>query len=201
VFALQARAILGGKSSSTAVIIAGLAAALGAALGFVLAQMLKDRVAPPRLIVGAMVVAGVGFVALGGIQTTFGLSVVAFVAALSYFVGKISADTIMQQSLPDEYRGRGFSFFDVAYNLAWILPALVLFATWSTGRARLLMIAAGALFLLLGLATSMWYRRLGPEAFERPSGEASKARANGEGDVTVVDAGEPESTEPAGHPS
>jgi hypothetical protein len=201
VFALQARAILGGKSSSTAVIIAGLAAALGAALGFVLAQMLKDRVAPPRLIVGAMLVAGVGFVALGGIQTTFGLSVVAFVAALSYFVGKISADTIMQQSLPDEYRGRGFSFFDVAYNLAWILPALVLFATWTTGRARLLMIAAGALFLLLGLATSMWYRRLGPEAFERPSGEAPKARANGEGDVTVVDAGEPESTEPAGHPS
>ncbi len=201
VFALQARAILGGKSSSTAVIIAGLAAALGAALGFVLAQMLKDRVAPPRLIVGAMLVAGIGFVALGGIRTTFGLSVVAFVAALSYFVGKISADTIMQQSLPDEYRGRGFSFFDVAYNLAWILPALVLFATWTTGRARLLMIAAGALFLLLGLVTSMWYRRLGPEAFDHPSEEASRTLVNGEGEVTIVDAREPESTEPAGRPS
>ena len=45
VFALQARDILGGgDSSNTAVIIAGLAAAAGAGLGFVAAQVLKDRV-------------------------------------------------------------------------------------------------------------------------------------------------------------
>jgi MFS family permease len=210
VFALQARDILGGKSSNTAVIIAGLAAAAGAALGFVLAQMLKDRVAPPRLIVGAMIVAGAGFVALGGVRSTLGLSVVAFVAALSYFVGKISADTIMQQSLPDQYRGRGFSFFDVAYNLAWIVPALVLFAAWSTGNARVLMIGAGATFLAGGLLTHMWYRRLGRDAFVKPGSDDDAGQAEGaaqplpsaaEPERVPRDADEPDPHEPAGRPS
>src|SRR5207302_5814385 len=161
VFALQARQILGGSSDNRAVIIAGLAAAVGAALGFVVAQALKDRAPPARLIVAAMVVAGTGFVAVGGIRSTIGLSVVAFVAALSYFLGKISADTIMQQSLPDRLRGRGFSFFDVAYNLAWIVPAFVLFAVWSSGRARVAMLVAGALFLASAALVATWATRLG----------------------------------------
>ncbi|MFL5797413.1 MAG: MFS transporter [Actinomycetota bacterium] len=195
VFALQAREILGGKSSNSAVIIAGLAAAVGAAMGFVAAQMLKDRVAPPRLIVGAMVTAGVGFVALGGVRSTLGLSVVAFVAALGYFVGKISADTIMQQSLPDQYRGRGFSFFDVAYNLAWIAPALVLFALWSKGGARALMIGAGVLFLAGGALTAAWARRLGRDAFAPPGDPGTEASPEPE-----PGAGEPEAPERATTP-
>ncbi|HEX9374688.1 MAG TPA: MFS transporter [Actinomycetota bacterium] len=165
VFALQARDILGGKgnSSNAAVIVAGLAAAAGASLGFVLAQMLKDRTPPARLIVAAMGTAGVGFVLVGGVRSTLGLSVTAFVAALAYFIGKISADTIMQQTLPDQYRGRGFSFFDVAFNLAWIVPALILFATWSPGRARLLMRVAGAVFLGAALLVAAWAKRLGDQ--------------------------------------
>jgi Major Facilitator Superfamily len=197
VFALQARDILGGKSSNTAVIVAGLAAAVGAGLGFVAAQLLKDRVPPPRLIVAAMVTAGVGFVALGGVRSTIGLSVVAFVAALGYFVGKISADTIMQQSLPDQYRGRGFSFFDVAYNLAWIAPALVLFALWTAGRARALMIGAGAMFLLGAALTAAWARRIGRDAFIPTPREPVRSTEP----ETGSEAGEPEAPERAGTPS
>jgi sugar phosphate permease len=197
VFALQARDILGGKSSNTALIIAGLAAAVGAGLGFVAAQVLKDRVPPPRLIVGAMVTAGVGFVTLGGVRSTIGLSVVAFVAALGYFVGKVSADTIMQQSLPDQYRGRGFSFFDVAYNLAWIAPALVLFAIWTAGRARALMIGAGVLFLLGAAVTAAWAKRLGRDAF-LPGPQEPGHRVEPQ---PAPDAGEPEAPERAGTPS
>ena len=169
VFALEVRQILGGGSSKQALLIAAAAGALGAALGFVSAQLLKDRVPPARLIVGSMVVAGLGTVAFGGVTRLVGLSVVAFVAALAYFMGKISADTIMQQSLPDQYRGRGFSLFDVAYNLAWIVPALVLFALWSSGRAKMLVIGAGVLFLAAAFGVAWWARRIGPDlrALER----------------------------------
>ena len=31
---------------------------------------------------------------------------------------KISVDTMVQESIPDGYRGRVFSVYDVAYNLA-----------------------------------------------------------------------------------
>ena len=35
----------------------------------------------------------------------------------SFFLGKISADTITQQSMPDDFRGRAFALFDIAYNV------------------------------------------------------------------------------------
>jgi hypothetical protein len=163
VFALEIREILGGHSNKKAILIAAAAGALGAGIGFVAAQLLKDRTPPARLIVGSMAVAGAGAVAFGGVTRLIGLSVVAFVAALAYFLGKVSADTIMQQSLPDQYRGRGFSLFDVAYNLAWIVPALVLFALWSGGRARILVIGTGVLFLVAAVLVAAWARRLGSE--------------------------------------
>ncbi|MDP9342845.1 MAG: MFS transporter [Actinomycetota bacterium] len=172
IFALEVRQILGAGSNKTAVLIAGLAAAGGAALGFVAAQSLKDRVPPARLIVGAFVVAGTGTIAFGGVTKILGLSVVAFVAALGYFLGKISADTIMQQALADQYRGRGFSFFDIAYNLAWILPALVLYALWAPGRVRLLQIGAGLVFLASGAVVAVWSRRIASDL--EPPGESRR---------------------------
>jgi hypothetical protein len=174
IFALEIRQILGVGSNKTAVLIAGMAAAAGAALGFVAAQALKDRVPPASLIVGAFVVAGAGTVAFGGVTRILGLSVVAFVAALGYFLGKISADTIMQQALSDQYRGRGFSFFDIAYNLAWILPALVLYALWSPGHVRLLQIGAGVLFLASGATVAAWSKRIASDLEPPPQREKAE---------------------------
>jgi hypothetical protein len=53
VFALEVRQILGGASSKQALLIAAAAGAFGAGIGFVAAQVLKDRVQPQRLIIGS----------------------------------------------------------------------------------------------------------------------------------------------------
>jgi hypothetical protein len=160
VFALEARTLLGGKSDKLALLIPALAGALGAGLGFVAAQSLKDRVQPPKLLAGSMVMMGGGVMVFGGIVSVLGLSAIAFVAALAYFVGKISADTLTQRALPDDFRGRAFSLFDVAYNLAWIIPALVLFALWSGGRVRVLLIGSGLLFLACAAVVVVWGRKI-----------------------------------------
>jgi hypothetical protein len=160
VFALEVRSILGHHASKKGIIIAGLAAAVGAALGFVVAERLRDRLRPDRLLVAAMLIAGAGVVVFGGIVSALGLAVVAFVASLGYFLGKISADTITQQSLADAYRGRGFSFFDVAYNLAWISSAVVLWILWTHVSARLLQVGAGVVFLVAAAGIAAWARRL-----------------------------------------
>ena len=39
------------------------------------------------------------------------------VGFFAFFLGKISADTIVQQAMPDDFRGRAFALFDIAYNL------------------------------------------------------------------------------------
>jgi MFS family permease len=174
VFALEARNILGGSADKTAVYVAGATAALGASIGFVVAQRMKNRVPPERLLVFAMVVAGLGVIAFGGVTTMLGFSALAFVAAFGFFVGKISADTIMQRALPDNFRGRGFSLFDVAYNLGWILPALILVAVWSPDRVRLILIASGVVFLAIAALVASWARRISgvlhvPEAEDVPT--------------------------------
>src|SRR5207237_4832187 len=128
--------------------------------GCVFAERRRGRVRPARLLVAAMAVAGAGVVLFGGIVSTLGLAMVAFVASLGYFLGKISADTIVQQSLADRYRGRGFSFFDVAYNLAWITSAVVLWALWTHVSPRVLQIGAGVVFLAAAAGVPAWARRL-----------------------------------------
>jgi MFS family permease len=157
VFALEARHLLSGSDSDkTVVAIAGACGAIGAAFGMVLAQKLKDRVPPYRLLVSAMTALGIGVILFGGVQTIAGYSAITFVGALGFFLGKIAADTIMQQALPDDFRGRGFSLFDIAYNLGWIVPALVLSLVWNDDRVRLILIGSGIVFLLVTAAVYRW---------------------------------------------
>ncbi|MGQ0668841.1 MAG: MFS transporter, partial [Actinomycetota bacterium] len=156
VFALEARFLLTGKDADqTVVAIAGGAGAAGAAIGMVVAQKLKDRVPPVRLLLASMLAIAVGVIAFGGVPTLLGFSSILFIGGFGFFLGKISTDTIVQQAMPDDFRGRAFSLFDIAYNLGWILPALVLALVWDEDRVRAILIASGVVFL--GVTALIWH--------------------------------------------
>jgi MFS family permease len=161
VFALLARDLLGGADSDkTVVAIAGAFGAIGAAIGMVLAQKLKDRVAPYRLLVAALTAVGVGVIPSAA-SSIVGFSAITFVGALGFFIGKISADTIMQQALPDDFRGRGFSLFDIAYNLGWIVPAFILFLFWGDGdHVRVILMGSGVATLVVAFLLWRWAGRI-----------------------------------------
>jgi hypothetical protein len=148
-----------GKESTVA-LIAGGVGALGAGLGFVLAYVLRDRVSPTTIVSGALIFGGAGMLAFGGIISTVGISLMAFSVGLSFFLGKVGVDTLMQQSLSDSFRGRGFSFQDLVYNLSWILPALILFLFLSGSTARILLVIAGGVFLAIAVLIALWARRV-----------------------------------------
>jgi sugar phosphate permease len=91
-----------------------------------------------------------------------GFAVMLFLGFFAFFVGKISADTIVQQAMPDGFRGRAFALFDIAYNLGFIVPALILTFVWvedDPARTRLVLIASGAVFLVLTALIGAWARR------------------------------------------
>jgi hypothetical protein len=164
VFALYAKNLVeGGKADTLALGLVGGLGFVGGALGMVLAQKWKDTVPPVRLLLGSMALLGAGTVAFGWLVSLAGFAGLLFSGFFSFFVAKISADTIMQQAMPDDFRGRAFALFDIAYNLGFIVPALLLSFVWiedDPARVRLILLASGVVFLLLTVLVGRWARRI-----------------------------------------
>ena len=163
VFALYAKNLVeGGAESQVPTLLSGGFGLIGGVLGLIVAQGLKDRVAPIRLLLVSMALLGTGTIVFGGLVSVAGFAAMLFVGFFAFFVGKISADTIMQQAMPDDFRGRAFALFDIAYNLGFIVPALILSFVWienDPSRTRAVLVASGVVFLLLTAAVAAWARR------------------------------------------
>lgn len=143
-------------------LVTGGAGAIGAGLGFLLAARLRDRVqTPARLVIAASIVAGAAVVILGGLESRWTLALLTFFLGFGFFLGKISLDTMVQEALGDDFRGRAFSLYDIAYNLAWLIAASVMQIFWTADVQGTLIALVGIAFLvgLAGLAA--WYRRAG----------------------------------------
>jgi MFS family permease len=167
VFALYAKNLVsGGDSDTLALVLSGVGGLVGGALGMVVAQKYKDRIPPVRLLVGSMALLGIGTLVGGLLVSVAGFAAMLFIGFFSFFVGKISADTIMQQTMPDDFRGRAFALFDIAYNLGYIVPALILFLIWtedSESTTRSILLISGAVFLGLTALVATWARRIGEQ--------------------------------------
>lgn len=164
VFGLYAKNLVeGGRADTLALVLTGLGGIVGGGIGLVLAQALKDRVPPIRLLLGSMALLGAGTVVFGGLVSVAGFAAMLFTGFFAFFLGKISADTIMQQAMPDDFRGRAFALFDIAYNLGYIVPAFLLSWLWVEGsevRTRAILVGSGALFLALTAAVAWWAWRI-----------------------------------------
>src|SRR5439155_19958529 len=119
-----------GYASTLSRVLSGLGGLSGGARGMIVAQKSKYRGRPIRLLLASMVLLGIGALVGGALLSTAGFAIMLFIGFFSFFLGKISADTITQQAMPDDFRGRAFALFDIAYNLGYIVPALILFLIW-----------------------------------------------------------------------
>jgi sugar phosphate permease len=65
--------------------------------------------------------------------------------------------------MPDDFRGRAFALFDIAYNIGFIVPALLLSFVWvegDPGRVRTILVVSGAVFLILTALVARWARSI-----------------------------------------
>jgi MFS family permease len=98
-------------------------------------HMRKETWAALLLAVAAVVV-----LLPGTFFTVTAIAVVAAVLGLATQGMKIVVDTVVHESVDDEYRGRVFSFYDVAFNASFVLAA---------GAAALLLPATGQSLIIL----------------------------------------------------
>ncbi len=143
--------------------LTGGAGAAGAVLGFIVSGKLIKRVRSiAHLVLGASALAGTAVAVLGGIGKVATLPLLTFALGLGFFLGKISLDTLVQRALGDDFRGRAFSLYDIAYNMAWLLAAGILQVTWTEGSSNGALIAGMGVVFLLGVGIiGAWFRRAG----------------------------------------
>jgi hypothetical protein len=146
----------------TVLIVTGGTGAAGAALGFLLASRLHARVrTTAHLVLAASAVAGIAVTVLGPLELGASIAILTFFLGLGFFLAKISLDTLVQEALGDDFRGRAFSLYDIAYNVAWVLAAAILKGMWTPSSQRPLIAAVGVAFLVGTAAIGAWFRRAG----------------------------------------
>jgi len=161
----------------TFLVLTGGAGAIGAAIGFLLAGKLHARVASTaKLVVGAAAVAGTAVLVFGGLKLNIALAVLTFFLSFGFFLAKISLDTMVQEALGDDFRGRAFALYDIAYNVGWVLAAAIWKLTFDPASLNIVIAAMGAVFLL-GLALiALWFKRAGLLAVPATTERAAAVR-------------------------
>ena len=104
-------------------------------------------------------VGGVVLFAVSFLLRDWTILLASFATGLTFAWKKISVDTMVQEAIPDGYRGRVFSVYDVVYNLARVVAAAL--AIWmipGLGRGGSLA-AVGIAFLLWTPVIVRWYGR------------------------------------------
>ena len=135
--------------------------AMGAVLGFLVAGQIRARVAnTASIVVFASSVAGLAAALLGALEMKLAIVALTFFLGFGFFLGKISLDTLVQRSLGDDFRGRAFSLYDIAYNLAWVVAALIM-KVWWVDLEGTLIAAIGVVFLIGIAGIAAWFRRAG----------------------------------------
>jgi predicted MFS family arabinose efflux permease len=99
------------------------AGGVGVLVGIVTIGALEDRFAKERIVAGAFLIGGAVLLTVSFVITGLSVLLASFMVGLTFAWKKIPIDTMVQESLPDGYRGRIFAIYDVAYNLARLLAA------------------------------------------------------------------------------
>ncbi|MFV0633028.1 MFS transporter [Demequina sp.] len=100
-------------------------AAVGFGLAAVLTPVLKERFSRHTWIVICLCIGAAGQVVLTVSAAPWALLSAAVIVSFAVQGGKIAVDTIVQRDTEDHVRGRAFTLYDMAYNVAFISSAVI----------------------------------------------------------------------------
>jgi MFS family permease len=135
------------------------AGGVGVFLGLATIGSLDERFDRSRIVAGAFVVGGVALLVTALVVTRWSVLVTSFAVGLTFAWKKVPIDTMVQEAVPDGVRGRVFSVYDVAYNVARLLAAFLAVVSLPTLGLAGSVAAIGGLFLLWAPALPAWLAR------------------------------------------
>lgn len=136
------------------------AGGVGVLVGIGTVGVLEDRLPKEWIVAGAFLIGGAALVAVAFAITALSILLASFAVGLTFAWKKIPIDTMVQESLPDGYRGRVFAVYDVAYNMARLVAAALAIPLLPAIGVSGSVAAVGVAFLLWAPVLPRWIGRV-----------------------------------------
>ena len=136
------------------------AGGVGVLLGILTVGKLEERFAKERIVAIAFVAGGLVLILVATHITGWSVLVAAFAVGLTFAWKKIPVDTMVQEAIPDGYRGRVFAVYDVLYNLSRVVAAFLAIPLLDAFGEAWSVAIVGIVFLLWAPVLPRWIGRI-----------------------------------------
>jgi MFS family permease len=136
------------------------AGGLGVLLGILTVGKLEERYPKERIVARAFLAGGVVLIAVATYITGWSMLVASFAVGLTFAWKKIPVDTMVQEAIPDGYRGRVFAVYDVAYNLSRVAAAFLAIPLLNAFGEAWAVAIVGVVFILWSPVLPRWIGRI-----------------------------------------
>jgi predicted MFS family arabinose efflux permease len=136
------------------------AGGVGVLLGILTVGKLEERFAKEWIVAGGFLIGGVTLVLVATTITGWSVLLASFAIGLTFAWKKIPVDTMVQEAIPDGYRGRVFAVYDVAYNLSRVIAAFLTIPMLNAFGEALSVAIVGLVFIAWSPILPRWIGRI-----------------------------------------
>jgi MFS family permease len=147
-----------GVGSYSSIVVAG---GVGVLLGLATVNPVEERFSRRTVIAASFVISGIPLILVAAAINRYDILAVSFLLGMAYSWLKITADTMTQEAIPDRFRGRVFSIYDIAQNMSGVVAALLAIPLVTNRSIGGLVAGVGALFLAWTPWILRWLQRSG----------------------------------------
>jgi MFS family permease len=136
------------------------AGGVGVLLGILTVGKLEERLRKERIVALAFLAGGLVLIAVATYVTGWSVLIASFAVGLTFAWKKIPVDTMVQEAIPDGYRGRVFAVYDVAYNLSRVVAAFLAIPLVNAFGEAWAVAIVGVVFILWSPVLPRWIGRI-----------------------------------------
>ncbi len=136
------------------------AGGVGVLLGILTVGKLEERLPKERIVALAFLAGGLVLIAVATYVTGWSVLIASFAVGLTFAWKKIPVDTMVQEAIPDGYRGRVFAVYDVAYNLSRVVAAFLAIPLVNAFGEAWAVAIVGVVFILWSPVLPRWIGRI-----------------------------------------
>jgi len=136
--------------------------AVGMIAGAASMSYIRKTINQPMVVVGVILLYGLLFLASPWLITVWFMVVIALVAGVAFSWLGVVQNTMLQEEVPDEIRGRIFSTREFITNAAFVLTTLFIGALGDLTSFRIVLVAIGVALTLLAVGGFFFVRTLEP---------------------------------------